>query len=303
MFYSVRNGNKKFLGETQGDLLTFEIVFVKKKKNMGVRKCDVEGCNSVSTKTEDRGVTFHQFPSNVETRTRWASQCRIDLSKYTKLMHVCSRHFMKANFQLFRGKKYVLKQGSVPTLFPWGITPLPGDTETQTPSSIKEGTAAIEEDENDSSAEGDETMEDSSTVVTEKSAKDMVPPLIEKIKKDLKAPVKRSASAEDGTGRSEPRKKILRKSSDSAFIKSPNKRAASKRLAAAAASSKKTTEIKTEPSQATPVAATINFTPGTVIEAQDFNEVWHSAKIMEVDHDDREALINFEKTSKGKPPG
>lgn len=42
------------------------------------------------------------------------------------------------------------------------------------------------------------------------------------------------------------------------------------------------------------------FNPGARLEAQDFDGIWHSARIVEVDNDDREVLIKFEKTGKMK---
>lgn len=44
------------------------------------------------------------------------------------------------------------------------------------------------------------------------------------------------------------------------------------------------------------------FNPGARLEAQDFDGIWHSARIVEVDNDDREVLIKFEKTGKIKLP-
>ncbi|XP_061397609.1 uncharacterized protein LOC133333310 [Musca vetustissima] len=44
----------------------------------------------------------------------------------------------------------------------------------------------------------------------------------------------------------------------------------------------------------------IAFNPGARLEAQDFEGVWHAARIVEVDNDDREVLIKFEKTGKVK---
>ncbi|XP_013106488.1 uncharacterized protein LOC106086376 [Stomoxys calcitrans] len=48
--------------------------------------------------------------------------------------------------------------------------------------------------------------------------------------------------------------------------------------------------------------AVTTFNPGARLEAQDFEGVWHSARIVEVDNDDREVLIKFEKTGKLKSP-
>lgn len=42
------------------------------------------------------------------------------------------------------------------------------------------------------------------------------------------------------------------------------------------------------------------FNPGARLEAQDFDGVWHAARIVEVDNDDREVLIKFEKNTKHK---
>ncbi|KAJ6633506.1 PHD finger protein 20-like protein 1, partial [Pseudolycoriella hygida] len=100
---------------------------------------------------------------------------------------------------------------------------------------------------------------------------------IVKIKSELKAtigvksPSKRSASV-DEPGTSEPKKKSIRVSLDSK---------------------------KLPPANLDPFA---KFAPGTRIEAQDFNEVWHAAKVMEVDSDEKEVLINFEKSTKSKTP-
>uniref|UniRef100_A0A1A9WUX7 MBD domain-containing protein n=1 Tax=Glossina brevipalpis TaxID=37001 RepID=A0A1A9WUX7_9MUSC len=43
-----------------------------------------------------------------------------------------------------------------------------------------------------------------------------------------------------------------------------------------------------------------SFNSGIRLEAQDFEGIWHSARVVEVDNDDREVLIKFEKTGKTK---
>ncbi|XP_037943102.1 uncharacterized protein LOC119675955 [Teleopsis dalmanni] len=45
---------------------------------------------------------------------------------------------------------------------------------------------------------------------------------------------------------------------------------------------------------------TENFVSGARIEAQDFDGNWHTARVVEVDNDDREVLIKFERTGKIK---
>lgn len=43
-----------------------------------------------------------------------------------------------------------------------------------------------------------------------------------------------------------------------------------------------------------------SFNPGARLEAQDFDGVWHAARVVEVDNDDREVLIKFERSGKIK---
>lgn len=87
-----------------------------------------------------------------------------------------------------------------------------------------------------------------------------------------KQSTKRSASVEQI--HKQPQRKILRKTSDSAIIKE-----------------EPLPEVASPQKKFDPVTA---FTPGTRIEAQDFNKVWHSATIMEMDMSDREVLVHIE---------
>ncbi|XP_067616959.1 PHD finger protein 20-like protein 1 [Eurosta solidaginis] len=43
-----------------------------------------------------------------------------------------------------------------------------------------------------------------------------------------------------------------------------------------------------------------SFNPGARLEAQDFDGIWHAARVVEVDNDDREVLIKFERSGKIK---
>lgn len=76
----------------------------------------------------------------------------------------------------------------------------------------------------------------------------------------------------------------------SSTIKEPKKKIGRKSLAEIEAA--KQLPVEAEIIVSTPI---VNFIPGTKIEAQDFNGVWHAARIQEVDQDDREVLIHFEK--------
>lgn len=84
------------------------------------RKCSVEGCLSDSNRQEDIGVTFHKVPLHPDVRPKWISLCHIpEDKKLVKIIYVCSRHFLRADFCNFKGKKYMLKQGVLPSVFPW----------------------------------------------------------------------------------------------------------------------------------------------------------------------------------------
>ncbi|KAL3281097.1 hypothetical protein HHI36_004321 [Cryptolaemus montrouzieri] len=84
------------------------------------RKCGVEGCLSDSNRIEDVGVTFHKVPMQSEVRAKWLKVCRIpEEKKSVKVVYVCSRHFLRADFCNFKGKKYMLRQGVFPSVFPW----------------------------------------------------------------------------------------------------------------------------------------------------------------------------------------
>ncbi|XP_060517571.1 uncharacterized protein LOC132696637 [Cylas formicarius] len=84
------------------------------------RKCRVESCSSDSNRAEDTGVTFHKMPLHNDLRPKWISLCRIpEDKKSVKVIYVCSRHFLRADFCNFKGKRYMLKHGVLPSVFPW----------------------------------------------------------------------------------------------------------------------------------------------------------------------------------------
>lgn len=84
------------------------------------RKCSVKSCTSQSAKPEHAGVTYHKIPLHPDVRPKWLSLCRISTERMeSKMLFVCSRHFLRADFCNFKGKKYMLKQGVLPSVFPW----------------------------------------------------------------------------------------------------------------------------------------------------------------------------------------
>lgn len=101
------------------------------------RKCGVDGCLSDSHRTEDQGVTFHKVPIHSDIRPKWISLCRIPEDKQSsKVIYICSRHFLRVDFCNFKGKKYMLRQGVLPSVFPWDKSKL---------EAIKSGSKVVEE--------------------------------------------------------------------------------------------------------------------------------------------------------------
>lgn len=213
---------------------------------MTEKNCAIGGCTSSSVSVDDRGVTFHTFPVNKAVRQVWISQTNWEKEiQITKSIFVCSRHFRSTDFSHTKTNKYLLNKGSVPTIFPWGITP-------------------------------HESVE---IVRAPKKTADNIDSDIKEIL--VKTETKKRPAG--GSGVKEPKKKVGRKS-----------------FAETAALQEALQPIKAEIVVSTPI---VNFIPGTKIEAQDFNGVWHSARIQEVDQDDREVLIHFEKNNKIKAAG
>ena len=227
---------------------------------MGIRKCVIAGCLSSTAREEDRGVTFHKIPENKEISEKWITECRLAPNvNYTKTTQICSRHFRKADFAEFKGKKYVLKKTAVPSIFVWKTKDKPEpESPTKSDSSVKQTKSEASEKKTKKKPSAD----------SEKSPK-------QDVKKEEK--LKRSAE-EDPTAAPdiEQPKKVAKRDGSA----SPKKKSAStpKRLGQ------------------TPQG----FQVGDKIEAQDYSGKWHSAKVSEVDLEEREVLIQYEKTAKTK---
>jgi hypothetical protein len=73
-----------------------------------IKKCLVPGCPKVRDK--DRDVSFHAFPKENETRSKWRLFCGVPKGKLiTHLHRVCSLHFEKECFEGCYMKDYGLK--------------------------------------------------------------------------------------------------------------------------------------------------------------------------------------------------
>nr|XP_023017755.1 PHD finger protein 20 [Leptinotarsa decemlineata] len=213
------------------------------------RKCSVEGCLSDSNRTEDVGVTFHKVPPHSDVRPKWLSLCRIpDDKKLIKVIYICSRHFLRADFCNFKGKKYMLRQGVLPSVFPWDKSKL----EAIKAEAKKEKLPDVKNEPSTSLIkESDET---SPLDIKQE-------PLEEKMKRE-------EVDIEDEIPLNEIKIEPKEKLDD--FEKS--------KLADTTANS-------------------LSFAINSRIEALDFNSEWFPARIVEVDYEENEVLIHFEKFS------
>lgn len=239
---------------------------------MSPRRCIVNGCTSVSGQDEHRNVTFHTFPLNLATRKVWMENCKLSKTKnITKSILVCSRHFRRVDFQPLKNNKYLLNQGAVPTIFPWG-----------------------KETEDVATSSGARAEPSSKSIGPVSKTTEEQPKVLSSIKAEkLSALKQRSASADEyhATTSAAEDKSVPRKSLDSA---SAIKKAKPASIDTAPLSDGELTKRKLD--------FVSTLAQGMKLEAQDFNGVWHHAKIMEVDPNEKEVLVHFEKDTKGKGP-
>lgn len=267
---------------------------------MGARKCVVPGCNSCTTRPEDKGLTYHRFP--VYSREEWLKIFNLPNSfQTTKNTHVCSRHFNKSDFQEFKGKKFFLKHGALPKHLP--STDKKSDEIPSTSGEIAEKQDKTEES---TKKEVDVPTDPEPTKPKEDKKDDKKAPKSQsKTKLPPFSPKKTRKSAAmkrlSDTNIVEPSKKVSRNS-----LPAPSPASAAKKLNFQGKSEPSTSAATTTDSNKAPPASPkkknsiINFVPGNLLQAQDFGGKWMSAKVIEVDTEEREVLIRFEKSAKSK---
>lgn len=234
------------------------------------RKCNVLYCLSDSRRIEDQGVTFHKMPTHSDLRPKWLELCKIpEQRRNVKVIYVCSRHFLRADFCNFKGTKYMLKQGALPSVFPWTNdeqkNQLNNETENlindikeediQNKNDVKCEIKSEPEYENeDENSSGDDKIIDGINIVTGEMT---------------------SNDSQFNEGNFEMKEIFVNKESVKA---------------------EKSTSLNTHNvGTSGDLSSSINFTPGTRIEANDFHDKWYSARIIEVDYDDKEVFIHYEK--------
>lgn len=238
--------------------------------------------------------------------------------------YVCSRHFCRSDFQEVKSnqRKYILKQGTLPTIFKWETSTT--DDSKAIKIEANSETEVKAESVKDKTEKTIEPMPGTSNADTETATTKITP-----IDEENKIITANNNKKKKNNGINNSRKRA-----GSILIPNEEKpKKTSKRLSAAKMATTTTpttsavisdvavtvvkTEIpatpdktKTKNQEGPPPVGTpkkkntiITFLPGSTIEAQSFDQKWITVKVIEVDIDEREVLVRFEKNCKSKTPG
>ena len=90
--------------------------------------CCVFGCTNYSSKSSDKGISFHRIPKDQGLRKAWIARIRRDNLPPLENCYVCSEHFAQECFdsslkeKLLAGQKVKrrLKCDALPSLFSFG---------------------------------------------------------------------------------------------------------------------------------------------------------------------------------------
>ncbi|XP_013168393.1 PREDICTED: uncharacterized protein LOC106118306 isoform X1 [Papilio xuthus] len=252
---------------------------------MAVKKCCIENCQSCSTRTEDIGVTYHKYPKDKRLCDTWIAITRNKQFDIATPSYVCSRHFRKKDFQIYKDCKYVLKSDAVPSIFPW-------DNNT---SNMNETTSDADNADSASSSQNDFEMENLDAIkkFIEDQAKE-----IEVQKND------EMAAASDKKIDIEERERLKDELTESEMQEEPITVATSVMDLILSQSEVRMLTKKEDKGfdkhclSPEDKGSNMSLSVGSKVEAKDFEEFWHPAEIIEVDYDEMEVLVHYENASK-----
>lgn len=93
--------------------------------------CCVPDCTNYSSKSSDKGISYHRIPKNKDLRKAWIARVRRENLPPAENCYVCSEHFtedcfesnLKAQFLVGEKTKRRLKRDAVPAVFSFGPRP------------------------------------------------------------------------------------------------------------------------------------------------------------------------------------
>lgn len=82
------------------------------------RKCCVRSCEADVQDARAKGLPLHKFPKDVTLRNKWLASGGFEATfKPSPGQVICHRHFKRADYEAAKGHKFVLRKGSVPSVF------------------------------------------------------------------------------------------------------------------------------------------------------------------------------------------
>ncbi|KAJ0181393.1 hypothetical protein K1T71_003478 [Dendrolimus kikuchii] len=252
---------------------------------MAVKQCCIESCKSSTTRQEDIGVTYHKFPKDITLYNTW-----ITVTHYrhnTELpAFVCSRHFCKTDFQIYKDSKYILKSDAVPSIFPW-LT--------------EHKMASINKMNNMNSEE--KTVDDLNNVST--SSKESEPESVDIIQKFIKDQERliqeqnlEKFEMKDNQNNNNVKETTERKNED--VCKEKNESSMCSPSILDMMMNTETKELKKNHisvnqsmSSIDKGSSSVALSIGSKVEAKDYSGDWHAAEIVEVDYDEMEVLVHY----------
>ncbi|XP_013148427.1 PREDICTED: uncharacterized protein LOC106111005 [Papilio polytes] len=252
---------------------------------MAVKKCCIENCQSCSTRKEDIGVTYHKYPKDERLCDTWITITRNKQFNITTPSYVCSRHFCKRDFQIYKDCKYVLKSDAVPSIFPWNKKASNMNSNDITSDAVSAGNATQQIDFDTENLEAiKKFIEDQAKETEIQKCDEMVAASDKKIDMEEKEKLKDELTSEMQEEPltvatsvmdlilSQSEARMLTKKEEKCFDK----------------------ECLSPEEKGNNMALSV----GSKVEAKDFEESWHPAEIIEVDYDEMEVLVHYENSSK-----
>ncbi|XP_014300215.1 PHD finger protein 20 isoform X2 [Microplitis demolitor] len=304
------------------------------------RKCCVKNCEINGSDVHAVGIPIHRFPKDQQLKCKWLKNAGFS-NNYKPLpgQFVCFRHFCKNDYEKVNkntanspGHKFLLKKGSVPTIFdnyenhPDPIIPftksseLNNSTEDSNPVNIemtqmeKENSHETELSNSKPDAEKSKPASEESKKETSKNLPINTDNKSESIKKSppssdnlstentqnvVDTAVEKKEFTEDPPAKPPPLsndsivKSEISSNSNNKSNGSVEKNTAVKKTSGDNKNGKNTKSGKNK----TANKLGLKFYPGAKLEAKDFNEKWYAARVVETDWAEREVLIHFDKWS------
>ncbi|CAK1600192.1 unnamed protein product [Parnassius mnemosyne] len=250
---------------------------------MAVKKCCIENCHSCSTRKEDKGVTYHKYPKDLSLRTKWISVTRLKHFDVGTTSYVCSRHFCKSDFQVYKDSKYILKSDAVPSIFTWAIELSNMDSNianAQSVENIKDLSSSSKESEPENLDAIKKFIEDQEKEIQEQKCEGKHSMLEDQINTDMsqvKEELPECKKQEETLAVATSVMDLILNESETRIL-----------------SKKEDTECLSAAKRGNSTALTV----GSKVEAKDFGEFWYPAQIVEVDYDEMEVLVHYDNASK-----